>query len=171
MPNLKLTDTERLLLANQYEILAHLREDDDLAQLAKNLRSGHEWIYKQAFEDLYPVLSEEDTKFVLDVLRLYDDLRVSKGNREDAADIDDDKLEFPGFDANDGHENTLRGFCEALRLDGRYLAVLGDEAPNSHMTMVDAYNRMLDARNEIPTPYGQLSKEELSTVLNARYGR
>nr|ACN22674.1 hypothetical protein [uncultured bacterium] len=40
MPRLKLTDTERLILANQYEILAALKNDDSYGRIAEELRDG-----------------------------------------------------------------------------------------------------------------------------------
>ncbi len=47
MSRLKLTDVERVLLANQYEILAHIKNDPHYEKLASTLRDGHEWLYSQ----------------------------------------------------------------------------------------------------------------------------
>ena len=44
---MKFTDTERVILANQYEILGKLGDDQAYLDLAENLRYGHEWIYNQ----------------------------------------------------------------------------------------------------------------------------
>lgn len=41
MKDLELTDVERVILANQYEILSILKEDDSYGLLAQNLRDGH----------------------------------------------------------------------------------------------------------------------------------
>ena len=36
-----------MILANQYEILGKLGDDQAYLDLAENLRYGHEWIYNQ----------------------------------------------------------------------------------------------------------------------------
>ena len=38
---MEFTDTERLILANQYEILGKLNSDEDYLKLAENLKDGH----------------------------------------------------------------------------------------------------------------------------------
>ena len=42
---MNLTDTERLILANQFEILGKLKSDDGYIELADNLSKGHVWLY------------------------------------------------------------------------------------------------------------------------------
>ncbi len=80
MSNLEnLTDTERLILANQYEILSKF-EDSDYGveyykKLSNNLRLGYKWLYQDHFQCLSDVLEDNDTELVVKTLSLYRTLK------------------------------------------------------------------------------------------------
>lgn len=122
MPRLKLTDTERLILANQYEILAALKKDDSYASIAEELRDGHEWLYQQHFDYFSPNLREEDAVFVVTILGIYSDLRDSYEQLADKSGIEPHQVQFQGFDGN--NEGELLAFARALRKRDRFIDTL-----------------------------------------------
>ena len=52
--DIKLTPAERLILANQYEILGHLNSDLYARRLAENLRNGYVFLYRDMIESVSP---------------------------------------------------------------------------------------------------------------------
>ena len=161
----ELTTTERLILANQYEILGILREDESCEKISSNLRDGHKWLYDQIFDYISPDLSDRQTKHVLDVLSMYELLKASYIESADKGEIKEDELEFPGFDGN--NEAELRQFAKALLQDDRYVHVLGDSVKNSHMPTAEIYERMLSELQELKND-DLLSATEIRKILNAR---
>ena len=164
--DIKLTDAERIILANQYEILSILKKDDSYEVLANNLREGYEWLYSEVFNWVSPVMDSNDVNLVIDTLSLYELLRNSYRELSDQTGINPDELEFPGFDGNG--EAKLRGFAMALLESERFAHVLGDDVKNSHMPSVDIYARMIDEWKSNGEPTYPLSKEQIQKILAAR---
>jgi len=163
-----LTDTERLILANQYEILAKLdpSEGDYYTQLAKNLRAGHKWLYSTAFESISRVVDDDTHEFVYTILRIYDDLKSSFAELEDNTGIEARMVEWPGFDGNS--ETELLSLTDALIAAGQFTSVLGTSAKNSHLPTVDTYRRMITRWHEMGSPHYPYSKDQIQDILAAR---
>ncbi|MEY4704973.1 MAG: hypothetical protein RL042_1175 [Nitrospirota bacterium] len=100
MPRLDLTDTERLTLANQYEILAELRKNEHYALMAETLRDGYPWLYEQYFDSLAENLPDDKAQHVLTILGIYGDMRDSYAQLTDKTGINERDLALPGFDGN-----------------------------------------------------------------------
>lgn len=166
MTSIKLTDTERLILANQYEILSLLQKDDAYARWADNLRDGYEWLYSQCFDHLSPNLPQSKVDHVLAILGIYSDLRYSYDRLPDKSGIEPDQVEFPGFDGN--NESELLGFASALRLAGRFTETLGKHDKNSHSPTTEIYGRMIERWHELGEPRAPYDKKVISEVLAAR---
>lgn len=75
--DIKLTLAERLVLANQYEILCELRNDPYAKRLAENLRNGYEFLYRDVLESVSPEMDKASTEFVLDTLSMYQAIKNS----------------------------------------------------------------------------------------------
>ena len=84
---IELTDKERLFLANQYEILGLLKNEDYYSELAEQLREGHKWLYEQSFDVIYPNFPEENANLVLEILELYEVISDSYEALTDKSDI------------------------------------------------------------------------------------
>jgi uncharacterized protein len=166
MKDLELTDVERVILANQYEILSILKEDDSYDLLARNLRDGHKWIYSQVFDWISPNLAESKVDIVLKTLNLYSTLQSSYAELQDKSDIDAKELNFPGFDGN--NESEFLSFANALLKDHRYEHVLGPSVKNSHMPSIDIYRRMIEEWQNLGETDFPLSKDQIRKVLDAR---
>ncbi len=168
MSQFKLTDVERVILANQYEILSKLNNDEYYEKIFKELRNGHEWLYSQHIKGtLLPILSKDDTEHVLCILQIYKDLRDSYDKLEDKSNIEEHSIEFPGFDGN--HEPELLSFAHALIEDNRYIDVLGKVAINSHSSRTQpTYKRMVSTWRELGKPSYPYSKETILSIINGK---
>lgn len=117
---------ERLAFANQYEILSRLAEDEDEKKEFENLRdvfmSGYSRYYSLATEHFSDEITDEECKFVIDVLDLYRVLYFSREhNNEAKEDIKEDEVLFEGFDLNDSQEVKYLSFYKFLvKQLGRY---------------------------------------------------
>lgn len=123
MGRIKLTDAERLVLANQYEILALLTKDTGYTRLSEQLRDGHAWLYSQALDYVSENMPAADAEHVLTILGIYGDLKSSYTHLGDKSGIDVREVEFPGFDGN--NESDLLSFARALRKSDRFVETLG----------------------------------------------
>ena len=166
MRDIELTDKERLFLANQYEILAALNDDEHYALMAETLKAGHKWLYDQFFDSLSEDLPDSQAQYVLTILGIFGDLQATYDNLTDKSDIDEKVLPFPGFDGN--NESELLSFADSLIKHGRFESTLGKSARNSHMPTSDIYRRMIQRWNELGSPNYPYSKAVIQQILAAR---
>jgi uncharacterized protein YfbU (UPF0304 family) len=167
---MKLTDTERLILANQYEILALLDEQQSYShkRSADALLSGYEYEYDQLDQRLSrggDVLPDEECKFVWRVLGMYDDLQRVAATADSG--IDPKDVVFMGFDGN--NETKYMGYAQYIRRDKyrfQVLAVMGEDL-NSHMHSLMMYARMLQVRDRAANPH-QITVAEAKAILVAK---
>ncbi|AVF44224.1 YfbU family protein [Acinetobacter nosocomialis] len=167
MSNLKnLTDTERLILANQYELLSKLAESEYeteyFLRVSKQLKDGHKWLYQQIFDSIGENLDDESANFVVNVLSLhrallnsYEQLKVK--NQLKKADVT-----FKGFDGN--NEGELMYFAEALGDAGRFSEVIESGELNSHFPMTSKYQKMLTKWKELEQEY-ELSEDQILQII------
>ncbi|WP_415753826.1 YfbU family protein [Pseudomonas leptonychotis] len=166
MRNLELTDKERLILANQYEIMAMLNDDENYALMSETLKAGHKWLYDQYFESLSDNLPDSQVQYVLTILGIYGDLQASYEELTDKSNIDKTALTFPGFDGN--NECELLSFTDSLIKHRRFESTLGKNSRNSHMPTSEIYARMIQRWNELESPTYPYDKETIQEILSAR---
>lgn len=169
MRNLTFTDTERIILANQYEILAALKNDPHFTQLAEALRDGHKWLYEQSFTWVSEVMPDKVAEDVLKTIEIYSAMKDSYRDLADKSGIEERLLEFRGFDGN--NEGELLHFARALRVNDRYTETLGTGDLNSHMPMCEMYDRMVAAWDMLGRPEYPYSRETIIAILEARNRR
>lgn len=177
---------DRLILANQYEILSRLAEDEYEKKQFENLReiftSGYTKYYSMATEYFSEEVSYEDCKFVCDVLDLYRDLYFSRENNSEAKEIIPEKdVLFKGFDLNDPIEVKYYSFYKFLVEDlGRYQEIkeliksrkIEDYNSHGFGPSMDKLARMVEKRNQIKSKdehfwKNHLSIDEIKEILNA----
>lgn len=164
---MELTDTERLILSNQYQLLAKLENDDHYALMAETLRRGYKWLYNEYLEQsLWPNVDDDKAEFVVDILDIYSAMKASYEQLEDKSGIEAREVEFPGFDGN--NESDLMGFANFLLKHNRFDDVLKKGGNNSHMPTVEIYRRMLQAWHDMGEPTYPYSKEQIRQLLDAR---
>ncbi|MEV8027620.1 YfbU family protein [Cellulosimicrobium funkei] len=155
-PPQTMTTIERQSLALQHDALAELaelRDEDDESEWhrrrAKALRRGYTDEYADEFRDIEPEFTPRDSKVVMDILTMFDELRrsVERGGPELQEQFAG-KVAFPGFDFNDVREGRYARYARHLIEDDRWtdLAVYfgpEHERGNSHMPMLSTYLDML----------------------------
>jgi len=160
---IELTDKDRLLLANQFEILGLLKKDNYYLLKAEALRDGHKWLYRDL--NMCEVLPDSSAEHVLTILGIYSDLRDSYNKLTDKSGIDEHEVVFPGFDGN--NESELLSFAEALRKDGRFSNTLGTSSKNSHHPTTDIYSRMIYKHSELGKLTYPYSKHVIRQIIDA----
>ena len=158
---MKFTDTERVILANQYEILGKLDDEQAYLNLAENLRDGHEWIYNQKIS-VSPIFTEEQSDLVVSILDLYDVIQDSFDALSDKGSLTADRVKFPGFDGN--NEGEYMRFFSALVENGQFAHVKANK--NSHMQKVSIYKNMLDKWESLGKGH-KLSLDEIEAIFGS----
>lgn len=167
----KLTNVERLMLVNQYKILAKLDgEDEDHGYYSKKaeiLERGYEWYYSDLFrnESLPKEISDE-TMDILDMFRQVE-AYVEQLSEEERATVNAERLTFKGFDANnDRHYGFMKFIIER---DDRYNE-FKDRYLNSHTaSSLPNYIRMLSVYKERTrgNDHKHLSVDDLKAIQEA----
>ncbi|MGE8037952.1 YfbU family protein [Lysinibacillus sp. JNUCC-51] len=176
---------DRLMIANQYEILSRLTNDDYEKRQYENLRdifvSGYSKYYSLATEWFSEEVNPVECKFVVEVLNLYRDLYFSWSRNEEARKIiDEDEVLFKGFDLNDDVEVKYFSFYKFLveQLDQyseikEFMQEGKIEDFNSHGfgPSMNTLKTMIQKHNEIKTSKGfrssdDLTFEEIKEILN-----
>ena len=169
---MKLSRTERWMLANQYRILAALdparsaRYNDCVVALEKG--------YAKVIDRMAEHVSRDDTdrkesEEVDEILTMFDALQRGYRVLEDAYGIDPAQLQFPGFDAKT--EADYLGYAQFLLERERWPERL-DAARNldTRAPMLRTYRRMLDEyRRRVRD--GELSLRDLGAIIDAKKGK
>ncbi|MED3803702.1 YfbU family protein [Lysinibacillus xylanilyticus] len=183
----KFTLKERLILSNQYDLLAKLSEDDDSQKkhyenMSEIFRSGYSWGYGLATEPFSDELDEDECRFVLDVLNMYSNLYYSRQNCNEAqSEIEERKVLFKGFDLNDSQECKYLSFYRFLVEDfdrfNEFKSWIEEgkiEGFNSHGSgpSMEKLRRMLQKTKELneirfERHSRHFTKDEIEEILNA----
>lgn len=164
---MEITLTQRLILVNQYELMAHLDEQnaDKYRKFQAIIKGGYQLEMKELYKD-FSQLSEEQCQTILNILEMYQALQVSYNNLQDKSDISEHRLKFLGFCAirEKKHINYLSFIATYNK---KYQDVIS--CPNgcdAQTPMWDKYNKMLDVWNECPRKF-HLSAVEIKQILSA----
>ncbi len=162
---LTLTRIERQLLVNQYQILQGIHEKDNhLVKYYKHLEEifgrGYEYLYREAFEDLWTPLPIEISKEVLSILDMHRAMFLSLGSKPDPAYLE--QVQFKGFDGN--NEGQHLGFAHFFCDNGERYKEL--RIFNSHFPTLKRYRRMLDEWERMDRAY-PLTKPQIDSILEA----
>jgi len=170
---MELTKVERQILYNQCQILSVLCPEDkeslELKMIALN--NGYTSEYEKIVNVYNDELSENECKFVYDVLIMYRSLYFSYEKLDDKLDISRNDVLFSGFDGN--YECGYYSFACFLLKDKGLFEEFANVDTNSHASRVEIYERMLEVYNAISndpsTDYeNSLTKENIISVINAR---
>lgn len=178
---------DRLIIANQFDILSRLAEDNYEKKQFENFRevfvSGYSRYYSLATEHFSEEVADEQCKFVIDVLNLYRDLYFSREYTPEAKEvIPESKVLFKGFDLNDLVEVKYYSFYKFLVEDlGRFEEIkefmeMGKiEDYNSHGfgPSMEKLAKMIAKREEIRSNHDHighkyLTVDEINEILNVK---
>lgn len=168
---MKLTKYERKILINQFEIRKRLEATDQYDRLITILEEGYSYWYEEAVTGMCDDVSEDDCRFVRDVLLMF---RMIEWYKQDSGDALEGELHthFAGFDGN--NEAELMGFAK-FEIEGerqwdeqkRYAKIT--DGFNSHMPMRQIYERMLRVFNSLGS-MRKLTRDDVMKVLAAARG-
>lgn len=168
---MEFTIKERLQLSNQFKILEKLYPEDEeyYARNRKAIESGFElhysWIAEHIYED---TLSQEECKFVLDVLDMYSSFLFSVRQFKEPKELTESQVIFPGFDGNNETMYMAYTYYFIEDLDRfREIQESTNSNYNSHMRLIPKYRRMILRWNELKVDYTyQLTEENILELLN-----
>lgn len=166
---MELTRVERMILRNQFRILAKLEpnESDYYEQAQTVLEEGYEAHYEGLFQDVdEDTLSEQQCGEVTAILNMFREIKIGLSKLEDTSGINMYRAAFDGFDFNDSHELRLgkyaEFFCEKLdRFDE-----IRPSSYNSHALRLTDYRHMM---MRMPTLKGGevMTKEQIIQVVGS----
>jgi uncharacterized protein YfbU (UPF0304 family) len=169
---MKLSRTERWILANQYRILAALdparsaRYDDCVVALEKG--------YAKVIDRMAAHVSRDDTDHkesdeVDDILTMFDSMQRAYRILEDPYGIDPGQLQFPGFDAKT--EADYLGYAKFLLERERWPDRLDTaQTLDTRTPMLRTYRRMLDEWKRRARD-GEISQRDLGAILDVKKGK
>lgn len=169
---MEFTKKERVLLINQYRILASLNKDEEehYSELIAILENGYEIFYSMVDEWISDDMPEEEGRFVLEILDLYRIIEDTKRSSKDSRLIEHAFSIFRGFDGN--NESEYMSFARFLiNQQGKFSEqqdyLRKNDNLNSHMPLVPIYKAMLRKWEEINNRM-PLSVDEAISILDAR---
>lgn len=162
---------DRIILINQYKILAALDTDErsHYKELIDILENGYSIFYNMIDQWVADDMPSEDGRFVLDILDLYRAIEDIKRSTKDTQITSHRYSYFLGFDGN--NETEHMAFCRFLiETQGKFQEqksyLLKNDNLNSHMPMIPKYLRMLQKRKELNIEFS-LTPEEAIQIMNA----
>jgi len=168
---MQLSRKDRILLINQYRLLAMLDEGEAkrYLELIEILENGYTIFYSMIDSWVDDEMSLENGQLVLNILDLYRSIEDLKRSVEDRRLHDHPYAYFRGFDGN--NETEYMAFCRFLIVkQGKFQEQLSyvtrNDNFNSHAAMLPRYQRMLAASARLDTIWG-MGVEEALSILNA----
>ncbi|MDB5390260.1 MAG: hypothetical protein JWM11_5906 [Planctomycetaceae bacterium] len=166
---MKLSPAERLILSNQYQILAALDQDstETYGEFREILECGYELLYFRLFHGVsVKSLSETDCNEVVDTLAMFQAIKNSVESMTDKPLTDTSSLKFDGYEGIKERDDQLfaRFFCES---DGGRFEDLEIKAFSSALPRRDEYQRMVARWRELGKNR-ELTKIEIEELAKAR---
>lgn len=162
---------DRILLINQYKILAalNIEERDHYQELIEILENGYSIFYSNIDYWVSEEMSSDEGRFVLDILDLYRAIEDLKRSSKDEKITSHPNSFFRGFDGN--NETEYMGFCRFLiETQGKFQEqkpyLIKNDNLNSHMPMIPKYTRMLRKKEELGISF-RITPDEAIQIMNA----
>lgn len=169
---MKLEKKDRLILINQYKILAKLETNDAhyYKELVEILENGYEIFYSLLDQWIDEEMPRNKSRFVLDILDLYRAIEDLKRKTKDERLLTHSYGNFRGFDGN--NESEYLGFTRFLiEIQGKFQEqkqyYYENDHLNSHCPMTQKYERMLAKVQETGVGIWQMSVEQALIILDA----
>ena len=168
---MKLDKKERVILINQYRILAALNPEEKsrYMELIEVLENGYEIFYSMVDQWVSEEMPEAECKFVLDILNLYRTIEDKKRTTQDQNLVEHHYSYFRGFDGNE--ETEYMAFARFLiETQGKFQEqeqyLLKNDNLNSHFPMKEKYRAMLNRAGKAAL-VRLLTVEKIISILDA----
>jgi hypothetical protein len=169
---MKLTPAERLLLINQYRILAELRPSEAASHAVaiEVLERGYEGLYPRVFGDLSdPPMSPGECRPVIETLEMFRVLQASCSQLGRDVEIDPRAVTFAGFDAaEEPRQHHLASLL--MRTEERFRALGRQRLDGIVPAGLETYRRMLSRFRwywDPREPDALLTRDQVADVLAA----
>ncbi|MFC0309462.1 YfbU family protein [Gallibacterium trehalosifermentans] len=164
---MEMTSTQRLILANQYELMALLNPEQ--AAYYRRLKTIVQSGFAKELQELdkgFSYLTEAECKMVRDTLEMYHALQVSYNNLQDPSAVSAHQIKFVGYCAV--REKKYCQYVKFLRETEKLYTdvVFYTEDSDAQVCMAEKYQKMLAMWRACPHEY-HLSVEEIRKILNA----
>lgn len=169
---MQLSEIERLILANQYEILAILNSNTEKSYLErkKRIEEGFSYEYGTLFQSIQEnKMTEEEYVEVQEITTMYNDIQWSYENlsESDKNDINEKEIFFEGFDMSFETEQysyavfLLNSYVTCDKFLPRRSSDL-----NSHGPTLKKYRKMYSIWKAIPNRISKwLNKEQIKSIF------
>lgn len=160
----KMTDVERQILINQYEILKKDENDDEkLNKLNKQieyLEDGYIYLFKKELNSLQPIFHEQESEEAMDILSLYDIIKINAKNNN---------IEAEGLALDFNNDHPYPYFIKEAINSKQHPAYNNFELKNSHGAKnLKDHKKQLKYWKYILKKKIQLNVNELSTLMDYR---
>lgn len=169
---MELTEKERLILYNQYEILKHLEpHEKEMYEInQKILRGGYKYDYNELIDFLDDEMPEQVSEFVYDVLQMYRCINDSYDDltEEEKEEFKKLRTKFGGFDGNEESKYYWYA-CFVLKDLGRFEEIYNDGKIeiNSHRNMLNRYSKMISKWEEVRKDrYSSLTLDHIKYITS-----
>lgn len=168
---IKLSQTERQILANQNRILKYL-DNENQTRYESNieiLTHGYEYEYPSVF-DVHSddqVINKEVCDETIDILNMFRkiDNAIALVSKDDEVIDEIEKLKFDGFDANNGNHFYYTEYM--ITKQNKWDEYHGKDINSRSITSIDKYRRMLNAMNErLSDTKFDLNKDDLDYIAS-----
>jgi uncharacterized protein len=164
-----LTKVERAILMNQFRILSLIDKSDadTHKRYAEALAEGYSYEY-EFLEHMSDGLTEDECRFVYDVLDMYDAMQTSFNNLKEKRDLKASQIQYKGFGGNE--ETEYMAYSRYIVEGGKFTYLDMNKDHNSHMQSIPGYQRMLEKWSEFKRSH-ELDADQLKAVVEASYYR
>jgi uncharacterized protein YfbU (UPF0304 family) len=166
-----LSEVERLMLSNQFRILAALEpaNSEQHSKFAAILQAGHAGFYGDIFDTLGPPTTEaemDETNRILTMFS-YIDTALRDLSPEDQAQLNLPALHFDGFYGNRDSHHSLATFMRDTL--GNFAELQGKDLDSHESFSLERYRRMLSSFTLIRRESGgmQLTVPDLQRIAKA----
>ncbi|MCO7626435.1 YfbU family protein [Pseudomonas fluorescens] len=160
---------DRILLINQYKILAalNIEERDRYLELIEILENGYSVFYSEIDYWVSEEMPSSEGKFVLEILDLYRAIEDLKRSTKEEKITNHRNSYFRGFDGN--NETEYMSFCRFLvETQGKFQEqknyLIKNDNMNSHMPMIPMYKRMLEKKSELGISFSMTIEQALQIL-------
>lgn len=163
-----LSESERIILSNQYKILEQLYPDE--AETHKKNReiidNGYTLNYKEVSPLIDGELSNRECNEVLEILAMHSVLHFSYQGLDDKEGI---TIRFSGFDGNKETKQMAyaRFYINELQEYTELIEIVQSPDFNSHCPTLQLYRLMLDEWEKC-TDKNNLTRDEINRIINVR---
>lgn len=164
---LTLTKAERLILANQYKLLALLDKNsgEDYERAREAMESGYSAAIEGLLQAIFDELSPPECRLVILAMDMFGALQNSYDALKDNSAVKETDVRFPGFDGN--NETKYMTYARYIVEHERRFTYLKPVSRdfNSHMPMVPRYRQMLTKWEGPLQQSHEMSEDQIRELL------